>query len=112
MKQHITIDQLNELSEKGKERLHVHVGIGPYSGIDSLEKYLDVVLLSIGEMIEFLVSKGKNFSMNYDRNPDMWTFINGKWWPNSKGETKAGEDYLKIADALWSACVEVLEREE
>lgn len=91
MKQTITIDQWNEVKLLSPKIPHD---------------------MNIGQMVEFLVAQGKNFSMGYDRNPDLWTFVNGKWWANSKGETKDGQEYPELCDALWEAVKEVLEQKE
>lgn len=142
MKQHISSEDLEQLSEKGRERLRewwkpeygdlVAFRTGqqrkfrtefyaPFEceGFSCETVQVDWLLreeeayplLSIGQMIELLVSRGKNFSMAYDRNPDMWTFINGKWWPRP-GETIDEELVIDICDRLWEATKQVLEREE
>lgn len=141
MKQHIIIDQLNELSDKGKERLRqwwkpleVEPIIFKFStGWEETNNYPDgeyghlvdpynpkdkenaLPLLSIGQMIEFL----DNDNLLYIRNVSGW---HGGGYEVSLGtpiiELKLSvmEDsvhtYRKkgLCDALWEACVEVLEK--
>lgn len=115
MKQTITFDQLNELSPEAIKKLQQYFNRDLITKKPIPEKYwwsVSPSQLSIGEMIEFLTNNGKNFSMGYDRNPDMWTFVSGKWWANSKGEIKDGQEYPELCDALWEAVKEVLEQKE
>lgn len=97
MKQNITKDQLNELSEKGKEKIRGWQ-MEPYKGT-WYEGELSP-LLSIGQMIEFL----GDFCIDVD-------LSNGKL--NGTGYiTEAREDGMELCDALWEACKEVLEDEK
>lgn len=87
MKQHITIEQLNELSDKGKERLRKWVKDNGYynESADKLSKKMgfrsDGTLLSIGQMIELLATGAYIF------------------------------EYEALCDSLWQACKEILEAE-
>ena len=114
MKQHITAKQLNELGEKGKDRLRKWWE--PEEGnwyLDEDEcqmvvwcceddvKETDLPLLSIGQMIEFLGEKWKDELFVSD-------------WADSS----IGTYYLpvrkiyegKLCDTLWQAVKEVLEK--
>ena len=145
MKQHITVKQLNELSEKGKERLrewwkpelgdkfvqkHYHEqkkkvieqvfvecdgwhcsnceGDTPYSG------KLDLPLLSIGQMIEFLDNQNEiedsetlNLFTDYDSG-------HVKCWVIQKLNFKGDQIYCfashkaNLCDVLWEAVRQVL----
>lgn len=120
MKQHITPDQLNELSDKGKERLREwwkpkdgdfyenggHVEIVP----DDWMKYGwrpwkgYIPLLSIGQMIEFLEEHGELFDVVknfFDYGTTKATF--------EDVGLKEEADKLEICDALWEAVKEPLE---
>lgn len=112
MKQHITTKQLNELSEKGKERLldywlKHHNGVG-HLVKDAPEEYCD--FLSIGQMIEFLIDK--NQRGNYD---DFNLSISGVFCPGMdqgwQVNTLDIERYYGdvLVDCLWEAVKEVLE---
>ncbi|MFB0847322.1 hypothetical protein [Paenibacillus oleatilyticus] len=106
MKQRITIEQLNELTDEQKERLQewwslsrqpgdIHINSAGY--VDIINKYGDkpldntIPLLSIGQMIE-LTSETTMIKFN------------GGWG--------IGEDAIKyhdeLCDALWEAVKEVL----
>ena len=93
MKQHITPKQLNELSEKGKERLRKLAWDSPYEVTEENKNGLP--LLSIGQMIEFL--REKTTITIY-----METLI--------IGVNEAKIEYKELSDALWKACKEVLEK--
>jgi len=62
MKQHITIDQLNELSKKGKKKLELWINKGHFTCTyeKSSEEWYGYTLLSIGQMIEFLQTYKKD----------------------------------------------------
>lgn len=99
MKQHITIDQLKELSEKGKERYYGwvdnHVEIGRPRDI----------FLSIGQMIEFIKESGGSMSITlWDEG---WTVT----WNNNKGLVEP-MFYDELCDALWEAMKQVLESQQ
>ena len=121
MKQHISIEQLNDLSEKGKERLRKwwkpkeydlymwsEDGLGPFG----THYYHDVVwcceddvrdkdafpLLSIGQMIEFLGDDWNNKAQILLVTEDQVVF------PNNYCGNKL------LCDLLWEAVKEVLEK--
>lgn len=129
MKQHITIEQLKELSEKGKEKLNdwwtpkefdifVHFDnkrLYSVSAINAVEIHeigkdvyeLHMPLLSIGQMIEFLQEK---------TNTDMDT-LNNKFIQSkvmAVNHFVVGKVYIAYKDnlcnALWEAVKEVLEK--
>lgn len=126
MKQHITIEQLNELSEKGKENLRAwwkpqqgdkcvkwlgsgsieeEVIIGGsdqnYEEVSELNNGL-TPLLSIGQMIEFLE---ETTDKTYGE----------RWWykiffGGYGGEVGLKEEDVELCDALWEVVKEVLEK--
>jgi len=89
MKQHITVKQLNELSEKGKKRLRKW-----WDKDEQYVKHYPLPLLSIGQMIEFLV-KNDAFDDN---------------WQGSVILPCRFDEINKLCDALFSAVKEVLEK--
>ena len=100
MKQHITVEQLNQLSEKGKEKLRewwekdiVEVDESKKQPEMICFGYKDLPLLSIGQMIEFLIENNKLEGEEYGR-PALPTY-NHDW-----------EKY--ICDDLWEAVKEAL----
>lgn len=112
MKQNITSEQLNELSEKGKDRLsewwtsHYYGKELPEnvecSAYDTeayisspLCEYGVEPLLSIGQMIEFL--------SDHDRD---WHYEIEQWGLNDVCEMP---DVEELCDSLWEAVKEVLE---
>lgn len=121
MKQHITIDQLNELSEQSKEKLREWWKPGQgdlitvkgmtistdlpgingkygkeYGWSTSVESGTEkaLPLLSIGQMIEFIRDNDKKHLWT-------WYFFYG---PNA--------DTLDVCDILWESCKEVLNDED
>lgn len=98
MKQKITRDQFNELSEKGKDRL--------IKWTDKKE-YL-APHLTIGQMIEFLEKprRKRNWGIYFGKNLAFIVLNNGilsgKTPQNRKG---------KLCDGLWKACKEILDKE-
>lgn len=94
MKQNITKEQLHELSEKARENLaewHVERNKLP----PLMPFPLDDLLLSIGEMIEFLVE-----------HEDYWTVVkSGRIGRSSMKKRK------EIVNALWAIIKEILENE-
>jgi hypothetical protein len=98
MKQHITLSQLNVLSEEGKRRYWAYSKNRGWRRPDS-----DYDLWSIGQMIEFLDEKRK-----------------GKWFLHTQdrilywGENNEySYDYYdsELCDALWQAVKEILEHD-
>lgn len=111
MKQYITIDQVNELSETGKFRLIMYLFPGDYYG-DVMERVGDIPkIMSIGRMIEFIRDSGSIDCGNpYDggfidytasRDPD------ARWYACTGGYHYSAE----LCDALWKAVKEILERQ-
>ena len=128
MKQNITIKQLNELSEKGKEKLGkwwkpkegdifvYFVGpkdekiFGPYYyGDPTFEdsSFPKFPLLSIGQMIEFLRDNDKDLKMSYGRTPTNMGVYGIGWRVKSKGFDQTHEH---LCDSLWEAVKETLEK--
>lgn len=85
MKQHITVEQLNELGDKREDKL--------IEWRDRTKQEQKSLLLSIGQMIEFLSKDGlwKYPPLVYDKAGDEAIEIN------------------KLCDALWEAVKKVLE---
>lgn len=109
MKQHISIKQLNELSEKQKKVLlklskpikfmfMVDDFLLTKNGLYDIEEKL--TLLSIGQMIEFL--DGYVWDIGYRK-------MNGElgYWTIDEGRIMQDE----LVDALWEAVKEVLKEE-
>lgn len=114
MKQHITIEQLNELSPKAKEKLRQWLGdprkLATRENPNEEEKmildnYLDLPLLSIGLMIEFLDEHDYNwhddaFTDDGGVGDDNWE----EFWVRRKDR--------ELCDALFEAVKQVLEEKE
>lgn len=92
MKQHITIEQLNELSSDADFKLRGWMDSKGYGGYDYLP--------SIGKMIEFL---GTSWMVN-NRNSI------GEWEVERRDGMESFEN-SELCDALWEAVKEVLEHE-
>ena len=93
MKQHITIEQLNELNDTQRIKL-----IEWCSKLPNEPRplwHMGMAQLNIGQMIEFLDEKDKQFIICKEI-PGV-----GKW-------IVQGYDDYEVCDALWSACKEVL----
>ena len=132
MKQHITAEQINELSEQGKKALLTwwKPKVGDLCTDLDLELksiVLDIndkgepfihdlpdgdyewsdcyyPLLSIGQMIAFLVGVyGKRVDMNQYKD---WSDLKSLWSVEAKSMTYIQED---LSDALWQAVKEALE---
>lgn len=104
MKQHITSDQLNELSKKGKEKFIEHYtkvgGVSYTTGRKIEGKRLDKPLLSIGQMIEFLLeNRGECRKIPPQKNNCPYSLIEGT-------HDGLGHDF-ELRDALWEVCKEV-----
>ena len=132
MKQNITAEQLNKLSEKGKEKLiqwwkpvfgdkfmnwagEVFYGeqhgsddesYTPdkiyYAGSEAEGKEKDLPLLSIGQMIEFL-------GLEVVCLENEGNYYSVKTLKHLNYHTEP-EEYPELCDALWEACKEVLEK--
>lgn len=85
MKQHITEEQLNELTKKQSEKIHEWYGFP--KGVSGHNKELSLQL-SIGKLIEFLGDE----------------YIHALWEYGSLEVTPVD----KVCDALWEAVKEVL----
>jgi hypothetical protein len=114
MKQNITISQLDELSVEAREKLHKYLGLEIGSGLDWPAKYYQTVLLTIGEMIEFIdkhvegleikgVRMTNSFLQNVQDNTMIWSIWGGKWSDIDHNP--------ELCDALWEAVKEILESE-
>lgn len=119
MKQHITVEQLNELSENGKK-----VWASFINGVDKpwdggsyilIEDENDISWCSnIGKMIEFLDEYAKKENNDFD----IRLHSAGSGWmqPGQRLVDIYGlpvseiEDEPELADALWEACREILEK--
>ena len=121
MKQHITVEQFDELGNKQRQLLrdwwrprpgdHAYFegrykvmieADTPFVGTSGVKYY---PILSIGQMIEFLSDKGNNFWISYNRNPMLWSYTKGKT-PHPEDQNTVPE----ICDALWEAVKEELEK--
>lgn len=103
MKQHITTEQLNELSEKGKGKLREWWK----------PKVGDLPLLSIGQMIEFLDEQIDKHNQKVDENDEgeyieysIERLLDRCWRLNGYFKTI---EYSNLTDALFSAVKEILE---
>jgi hypothetical protein len=112
MKQHITVEQLKELSDKGFDNLNKWVFRNltkdankvPIKYLGKVEDYHlttteDEYLLSIGQMIEFL---GEDWFYHLFNGGDCNSGDCGSVYKDYNGE---------LCDALWYAVKEVLEKE-
>lgn len=121
MKQNITLDDLNQLSDNGKERLiewkvkhdreqttKEQIEAPTFTDIAILEGSLmsqigngKWLCLNIGEMIEFL---GEDLTIQITNTEDNYAELTDEsWW------VKGNRNYL--CDVLWCACVVVLNDE-
>lgn len=105
MKQYITVEQRNELSNKAWEKLQLYA-----SDLDISP------LLSIGQMIEFLDEKSKDqgITIDQDKKTGIWGFA---WYGKHKSSYTCfiKHDFQQnneLCDALFSAVKEVLENEK
>jgi len=113
MKQYITPEQLNELSEKGKERLRGRIHQKWQDEAEALEPMVFVttaspqdrdLLLSIGQMIEFLDEKNYLEIIDYG-GVNIGGYQN-KWRVECENSQISDNE---LCDALWEACKQVLE---
>ncbi len=113
MKQYISPEQLNELSDEGKRKLKEYQDFNYMGKIPSSERKL--LALSIGEMIEFLDTNLEvvNISKYVEKDAPA---DNNIWWNGciAKIFTWSSVSYYKaeeLCDALWKAVKLVLEDE-
>ena len=112
MKQHITVEQLEELSEKGRERLTAFFNKNPITGEIPKSDFQWGIYpsqLTIGQMIEFLVDHATEYSYPVA----LLEHDDGKMKPFYQPEWINGvllDD--SFVENLWEATKEVLEREE
>lgn len=124
MKQNITNDQLNKLSEKGKERLRkwwFKEGIGKGKK-DGTGYYVALPLLSIGQLIEFLDehinTSTTKIIITTGLRKNEWFPRAEKWAVGYGGNDEmvkiSRHNYFKndLCDALWQAVKEILESEK
>lgn len=105
MKQHIDTQQLSQLTDKGREKLISQIGNGKW------------LCLSIGQMIELLNNYNINVQISDTENSLISLTDNARWLVHdatiikslNKLYTDGGTG--ELCDALWSACVEVLNGE-
>lgn len=122
MKQHITADQLNELSPKAKEKLRewwkpdisdlLYRPDNP-EGLQEIMGFIGEApikkecypLLSIGQMIEFLDENGRLW---IEQEEEIDEDIPKKYRVQSRQHEYWSTE---LCDALWQACEEILEKE-
>ena len=99
MKQNISIKQLNELSDKGREK---------YQKWCRTRLPATVNLLSIGQMLEFIEDQAEINSIVYFRTEPWWhiELTNRSIGKGAEGHIDITE--TELSDALWEACKEVL----
>lgn len=125
MKQNISINQLNELSDKAKEKLrewwkpqygdliygkwYAHPIVLDYDRLGRVDiETLSLPLLSIGQMIELI----SDYEYGY------WRIYSGKtqseWYVESNnlyGESLSTPICTELSDTLWEAVKYILEKE-
>lgn len=97
MKQHITIEQLKELSEKGRKKLNSWI-----TGIEfdsRILKHSSLQLLSIGQMIEFL--KEGNYKKELHNGFEKYIEL-------ARDIKEVPE--VELCDALWETIKQILEK--
>ena len=111
MKLHINQEQLNELSEKGKQGLIEWWADKNFQGIygdkTHREKTRTLPLLSIGQMIEFLMDNTAGVNM------ESFSELTGRddndpWYVITNNNNNFTNEYKELADALWAAVKEIL----
>lgn len=113
MKQHITVDQLNELSDKGKENLLTYCKDKGYirESYDDLGEWgkvnvkYSITLLSIGQMIEFLDDNKVDISYHLG-----YLFVDLDYDYDGAETYDKRYDNDELADALWEVVKEVLDK--
>lgn len=131
MKQNITLDDLNQLSDKGRKGLREwwetkwnEGDFDLYFAGDHERFDIDecLPLLSIGQMIEFLEDEWMRICV-FNKSISPIYYRKGSWSIDKlctkhedfpcyeQGCTNNTDSFKELCDALWSACVEVLNRE-
>ena len=114
MKQHITIEQLNELSNEGKEKLRKWCDKKDYIKADIMalatNKPMPLPLLNIGQMIEFLQGNLINIE-TIEQAGEVGECPPLKFMITSSIDSFDDQESLELCDALWEAVKEVLKRE-
>lgn len=131
MKQHITIEQLNELTDKGRERLrewwkpktlgelfydpeHGYVAWNPSTPMKMrIAEVEPLPILSIGQMIEFLESQlefGRIIELTRDVNNPAWFVEICELDGADRFEGGVIFHEPELCDTLWEAVKEVLEK--
>lgn len=118
MKQHITIEQWNELTKQAQEELKSWY----VKRDDEMEGHLEYIifgvlavpLLSIGQMIEFLdeyfSKKQYDFDIRIHSAGSAWKYPGQRLTDLNPPIKYEIEDEVEICDALWEAVKEVLEK--
>ena len=110
MKQHITEEQLDELTPK--QRASFNKWIGFPEGMTG-HKRETIRLITIGQMIEFLMENNKYEEYTIKLNPNtvrtmpIHHNLHEPFWL-AVGEAGEYNGYHELCDALWSACKEAL----
>lgn len=109
MKQTITVEQLNELSKKGKERL-TDWRWNKADPADRLPGSTISLTLSIGQLIEFLDDNGHDlYSINTEEKDGKRIKFMVTFRDESMKHALFG-NRPELCDALWEAVKEVLEK--
>jgi hypothetical protein len=98
MKQHITVDQLNELSKRSRDKLEEYMSIKGYWTTTMFH-----LGPSIGQMIEFL-----DEHIDHRFGDNWW---NELFYGDYDGGIYLREENKEISDALWEAVKEILNKE-
>lgn len=99
MKQHITIEQLNELTEAQKERLiEWYISVGDYTRTP---------LLSIGQMMAFLFDNTNDWGMHYNDSGVFYT-VYLSWTMDIARERGSVFSSDELCDALWNTTKHLL----
>lgn len=110
MKQHITTDDLAQLSQEQREKLiewfkskdYFPQFTQPTMMLESFDT-LFARVLGIGQMIEYLTSKTNDFGVEFSHLDAMWVV----WWGDREPYT-FDDNISELADVLWEAVKEVL----
>ncbi len=109
MKQHITVEQLNELSKEEISLLEDIINKNPITKKVPLKKYqwnVSSININIGWMIEFLEDNWNDWYMDYQDTTCYWSVKLG-YLPNIE-EPRLSYGNEELADALWEAVKDIL----